>query len=291
MRDLAATLTQDAHWDGEGLVAEAEVIGPYRELVTDPVFTRSVGMSIRAAAETSVGEAEGRQGVIIDRLTEGLSVDLVTRAGRGGSVLQVLESARAAVAEATPDEVRDALTRAVAADPTRRGYVRDHDPDEHAAYVHQYEAEGEGDLHAVPYAYDGTTATLDWANARPVRAVTRYEPLDGDDTPQTTQQQDGQPGGVGQRPCGPHTHTERSDGREVHPGGSPRTRLVRHSAGQEVVGGSPGERLSATMCQQRDEGDHRGRDTHQRRCEPEDQRAHRLRDEAALQDGGGRGLW
>lgn len=183
MRDLAATLTQDAHWDGEGLVAEAEVIGPYRELVTDPVFTRSVGMSIRAAAETSVGKAEGRQGVIIDRLTEGLSVDLVTRAGRGGSVLQVLESARAAVAEATPDEVRDALTRAVAADPTRRGYVRDHDPDEHAAYVHQYEAEGEGDLHAVPYAYDGTTATLDWANARPVRAVTRYEPLDGDDTP------------------------------------------------------------------------------------------------------------
>ena len=35
--------------------------------------------------------------------------DLVTRAGRGGSVLQVLESDRAAVAEATPDEVRDAL--------------------------------------------------------------------------------------------------------------------------------------------------------------------------------------
>lgn len=179
VRDLAATLTADAVWDGEGLVAEAEVIGPYRELVTDPVFTSAVGMSIRAGAETSVGEAEGREGVIVDRLTEGLSVDLVTRAGRGGRVLEVLESARAtAVVEATTDEVRDALQRAAG----QGSWVRDHDPDAGEAYM---DSDGSGaNLRAVPYEYDGTTATLDWANAYPVRAVTRYEPLGG--TPQTT---------------------------------------------------------------------------------------------------------
>lgn len=95
VRDLAAVLNEDAYWDGTGLVAEANVIGPYRDLVTDPVFTEAVGMSIRAGAETTTGEADGRKGTIVTRLVEGMSVDLVTRAGRGGKVLAVLESARA----------------------------------------------------------------------------------------------------------------------------------------------------------------------------------------------------
>lgn len=176
VRDLAATLSEDARWDGEGLVAEAEVVGPYRELLTDPTFTSAVGMSIRAAAETSVGEADGRQGVIVDRITEGLSVDLVTRAGRGGRVLEVLESAGVRMAvEATTDEVRDALEKAL--DDADR-YVADHDPDESVAYVRGYGAPTPT-VHAVPYTYSGTTATLDWAAAYEVRAVTRYEPLTG----------------------------------------------------------------------------------------------------------------
>ena len=98
VRDLAAVTTEDATWDGTGLVAEAKVIGPYRDLVTDDVFTEAVGMSIRASAETTTGEAGGRKGVIVSRLIEGQSVDLVTRAGRGGKVLAVLESA---IAEAS----------------------------------------------------------------------------------------------------------------------------------------------------------------------------------------------
>lgn len=180
VRDLAATLSEDARWDGEGLVAEAEVVGPYRELLTDPTFTAAVGMSIRAAAETSVGEADGRQGVIVDRITEGLSVDLVTRAGRGGRVLEVLESAGVRMAvESTTDEVRDALEKALAGSDR---YVMDHDPDEAVAYIRTYGAPDPAPaprVHAVPYTYDGTTATLDWQNAREVRPVTRYEPLTG----------------------------------------------------------------------------------------------------------------
>lgn len=115
VRDLAAVTTEDAHWDGAGLTAEADVIGPYRDLVTDPVFVEAVGMSIRSTAETTTGEAEGRKGTIITRLVEGLSVDLVTRAGRGGRVLAVLESARADAREALTDETRTLLGLALGA--------------------------------------------------------------------------------------------------------------------------------------------------------------------------------
>ena len=95
VRDLAAVLTEDARWDGTSLVASVQVLGPHRELLTDPAVAEAIGVSIRAAAEvTEGGEAEGRRGRIIDRLTEGVSVDFVTRAGRGGRILQVLESAR-----------------------------------------------------------------------------------------------------------------------------------------------------------------------------------------------------
>jgi len=99
VRDLAAVLTTDAAWDGEQLVAEAMVFGPHREVLAQ--MAESIGVSIRAAAEvTEGGEAEGRRGRIIDRLVQAESVDFVTKAGRGGRVLQVLESARAAVDEA-----------------------------------------------------------------------------------------------------------------------------------------------------------------------------------------------
>jgi len=94
VRDLAMVLDEDATYTGGALVAEANVIGPYRELVTDPVFMEAVGMSIRAAADTTIGEAEGRKGTLVTQLIEGVSVDLVTRAGRGGRILAAVESAR-----------------------------------------------------------------------------------------------------------------------------------------------------------------------------------------------------
>lgn len=137
VRDLAAVLTEDATWDGAQLSAPADVIGLYKDLVTDPVFVEAVGMSIRAAAETTTGEADGRQGTIITRLTEGISVDLVTHAGRGGKVLAVLESARADLREATANDTSDALTAALKdANPGERVYtwVRDFDADKGVVY-------------------------------------------------------------------------------------------------------------------------------------------------------------
>lgn len=94
VRDLASVLAENARWDGESqaLVAETTVFGPFREALGQ--MRDAIGMSIRAMAETSFGEAEGRRGTIVDELVEGISADYVTSAGRGGAIVQVLESAR-----------------------------------------------------------------------------------------------------------------------------------------------------------------------------------------------------
>jgi len=138
VRDIAAVLEQDASWDGTQLVAEAAIVGPYRELLTDKTFTGAIGVSIRASAEVDE-TAEGR---IITKLVEGQSVDFVTHAGRGGSILDVLESARPTVVnekaiahgitEATVNDKREALSTLVkdayAADKTWV-WLRDFDDD------------------------------------------------------------------------------------------------------------------------------------------------------------------
>lgn len=118
IRDIGAVLAEDAYWDGSTLRAKANVIGPYRDLLEQ--LAPSIGVSIRASAEVSEGTADGRKGRIVDRLVEGASVDFVTRAGRGGSILNVFESARVArravargIAEATANDTRDAIQSAL----------------------------------------------------------------------------------------------------------------------------------------------------------------------------------
>jgi len=100
VRDLAAVTTEDARWDPTlgALVAEVRVFSTWRTAIAD--MAESIGVSIRGGAEGQTGEAEGRSGFVLSRLVEGDSVDFVTHAGRGGRVLQILESARKAVAEA-----------------------------------------------------------------------------------------------------------------------------------------------------------------------------------------------
>jgi hypothetical protein len=103
IKDLISVTTTDARLataedvaggaDPGALVAEIRVASPYRELIDD--LGSDIGVSIRGdATDISIGEAEGRNGRIIEGLAHVSSVDWVTRAGRGGRVLQVLESAR-----------------------------------------------------------------------------------------------------------------------------------------------------------------------------------------------------
>ena len=93
IRDIAGVLTEDARYDddSQALVAEARVFGAWAPIIAE--MHDVIGLSIRAAAEVSEGEHDGAPTTIGDRITEAASVDFVTRAGRGGRVLSLLESA------------------------------------------------------------------------------------------------------------------------------------------------------------------------------------------------------
>jgi len=97
LRDLAGALATPARFDpsgptGAGLYAEAKVFSHYQPLLEE--MAPHIGVSIRALGTGQPGEAEGRRGLIVESIDEAVSVDYVTKAGRGGQVLPLLESAR-----------------------------------------------------------------------------------------------------------------------------------------------------------------------------------------------------
>lgn len=190
VRDLWGVLESPATVDpvSGALVAEARVFSPYRPLVEE--MRDAIGLSIRAGGYAETGEADGREGPIITELTEALSVDFVTAAGRGGKVLELIESARVepredvadALAEALPggmtaNDLRDALCGAV--DKAFGGdgkytWVRDYTD---ADVI--YEAEGDTDRgtfrQSFTVADDGSVELGDDRQA--VVAKTTWEPV------------------------------------------------------------------------------------------------------------------
>ncbi len=97
LRDLAAVLVSDARWEdagrsGPGLYADAKVFGDYAKAVEE--MAPHIGVSIRASGRAMPGEAEGRQGSIINAITAARSVDFVTEPGAGGRVVEMFEAAR-----------------------------------------------------------------------------------------------------------------------------------------------------------------------------------------------------
>lgn len=92
VRDLAGKITSTPVYESDGLYADVEFY-PHTAPVLEALWA-DVGMSIRAAGTTESGKRDGRTGPIITSLSEGLSVDVVTRAGAGGKLVSLLESAR-----------------------------------------------------------------------------------------------------------------------------------------------------------------------------------------------------
>lgn len=100
IKDIVAVVESDPKYlvqgpDGEGVYCKAKPIGdngPFLEGIAP-----HVGVSIRASGRSRMGEAEGKKGPIIEAITKGHSCDFVTEPGRGGSISQLLESARARI--------------------------------------------------------------------------------------------------------------------------------------------------------------------------------------------------
>lgn len=92
VHQLAGKLTSDAIFSENGLVADIEFYSHYAPIIRE--MAGDVGLSIHALGEAKVGEAEGRQGPIIETLVADplTSVDVVTVAGAGGKFLSLLES-------------------------------------------------------------------------------------------------------------------------------------------------------------------------------------------------------
>lgn len=198
VRDLAAVLVEDARWDaaGQRLVADAQLLPPHAEVFSQPEVASTIGMSIRASADVSMGEAEGRRGRIVGQLVEAQSVDFVTRAGRGGRY-QVIESAtpshvarlavQRGVAEATANDLREWL-----GDVLRDAYggeeswvwVRDFD-DSTVWYEHQTPNSSGLFQHAYSET-DGAVALT--GDPVEVRVETRYVPVDPAAGTTTTQE-------------------------------------------------------------------------------------------------------
>ena len=185
VKDLVAKLTEDAHLDEQGrVVAQIQVFKPYRPLLTDPDFAEAVGMSIRAAAEARMGEAEGRKGQIVTRLIPDRlnSVDVVTHAGRGGRILSVLESlmrTAPGVSETAVSDLRAALADALNAaygGETSYVSVRDFDPNAGRVWFWYENPNGSG-TYQVDYTTDESGSVTLTGDPIEVRATTVYVPV------------------------------------------------------------------------------------------------------------------
>jgi hypothetical protein len=91
VRDLAGYMLDDATFeegaDGRGLFTRVQFTENAKSLVNQ--LAKVVGLSIRAAGQIE----ETPSGRIVRQISEGLSVDLVTRAGAGGRLVTMTESA------------------------------------------------------------------------------------------------------------------------------------------------------------------------------------------------------
>jgi hypothetical protein len=105
LRDLVSVQAEPARYlehgpEGEGLYAKSRIFSNYQPLLEE--YAPYIGTSIRALGRGKRGEAEGREGTIIEQLVAAKSVDYVTQAGAGGRIVQLFEAAdRIATAAAT----------------------------------------------------------------------------------------------------------------------------------------------------------------------------------------------
>lgn len=92
VQNFAGELAEDAYYDGDGLYAEIEVFENHAPMIK--ALASKIGMSIRAQVRTDDEEREGMIVPVAKEFIRARSVDFVVKAGAGGKLVQVLESAQ-----------------------------------------------------------------------------------------------------------------------------------------------------------------------------------------------------
>jgi hypothetical protein len=193
IKDLMAVTLEDAHLTQDGaLVGEIQVVPQWRETVE--AVMDQIGLSIRGSAtDVTIGEAEGRRGKIIEGLAAPVaSVDFVTRPGRGGRVLALLESERFLL-EATADDRRRQLVDAVKAaygGPGLWAYVRDQDAERAVVWFEVSREDGPTTTYEQTYAVAANDTAVELIGEPvEVRRLTTYVPINAEtDEPPSAQE-------------------------------------------------------------------------------------------------------
>lgn len=171
VKDWVGVLETDAEWNpaSQALEVDVRIFRPYQVLVED--MKDDVGLSIYAYAEATPTPDGNR----IDRLTEAVSVDFVTAAGRGGRILAVLESGRAQSAtEATVNDRREQLTAALRPTGSDRSvWVRDFDDSSRIVWWEDETSR----VWQASYTLTGTDLVATVGPPVEVRPVTKYVPV------------------------------------------------------------------------------------------------------------------
>lgn len=94
VHQLAGKLVSNSYFREGALYADVEFYSHYAPIIKE--MADDIGLSIHAMGNSYMGEAEGRQGPIVESLLEDpmTSVDVVTVAGAGGKFVALLESYR-----------------------------------------------------------------------------------------------------------------------------------------------------------------------------------------------------
>lgn len=92
VRDLAGSTTGPAEWRADGLYAPVRFVDSVAPHINS--IAAISGMSIRASGKAGTREVDGKKVRSIESIDVGHSIDVVTRPGAGGKVLDLIESAR-----------------------------------------------------------------------------------------------------------------------------------------------------------------------------------------------------
>jgi hypothetical protein len=112
---FAGELVTDAYYDNDGLYADIEVFEHQRPIIKS--LKDKIGISIRAKAVTVPQNINGKMIPVVQELVEARSADFVMRAGAGGKIVSILESAL----EEDIEEGKDSMDEVLEAIKSLRG--------------------------------------------------------------------------------------------------------------------------------------------------------------------------